>query len=433
MKVMIIGSGGREHAIAESISKSKRVRKVYVAPGNPGMAHVAEQIKLQDFKDIYSFVLEKHIDLVFIGPEQPLQDGIADYLEDKGVIVIGPSKSAARLETSKIFAKSLMQRYNIPTADYRTFSDYEQAADYIEQIAYPTVIKADGLAAGKGVFIAMNEEEALSAIQKLMLAQDFGKAGESIVIEEYLIGYEASVFAFTDGRSYKSTILSHDYKKIYDNDKGPNTGGMGAYAPVDISQEKIDAIDQTIFKPLLSALKKESIEYKGIIYAGLIFTSKGIKVLEFNCRLGDPETQAVLPLLKTDFVDICESIACNRIEKLDLEWENMSAVSIVAASEGYPNKYESGKLITIDKTLREDDSLKIYYSNVASNFYVKSRESEKEGSREEVLYSSGGRVLTLTALAPTIAEAHAKAYENIKKIKFANIFYRHDIGFISNE
>ncbi|MBW6516532.1 MAG: phosphoribosylamine--glycine ligase [Candidatus Cloacimonetes bacterium] len=433
MKVMIVGSGGREHAIAESIAKSNRVNKVYVTPGNPGMSSVAKQISSQDFKDIYNNVLDKHIDLVIIGPEQPLQEGIVDYLEDKGVMVIGPSKEAAKLETSKVFAKSLMQRYNIPTAEYRAFSDYDQATKYLEQISYPTVIKADGLAAGKGVYIAENEDNAFAAVQKLMLAKDFGRAGEQIVIEEFLNGFEASIFAFTDSRNYKSTILSHDYKKIYDGDKGPNTGGMGAYAPVKISKEQLDTIDNTIFNPLLSALKKECIEYKGVIYAGLIFTSKGIKVLEFNCRLGDPETQAVLPLMKTDLVDICEAIAYNRVEHLDLEWEKRSAVSIVAASEGYPGKCESSKLIAIDDSIGDDNSLRIFFSNVDMGVNEQSSNLENVGMRDRVLYSSGGRVLTLTALASTIQEARTKAYNSIEKIKFDNIYYRRDIGLLNNQ
>ena len=417
MKVMIIGSGGREHAITESIAKSKRVSKIFVSPGNPGMKGIAETIKANDFNEIYHTILDKHIDLVFIGPEQPLQDGLADYLEDKGVTVIGPSRIGAQLETSKAFAKSLMQKYNIPTAEYCEFSDHQQAVEYIRNTSFPTVIKADGLAAGKGVFIAQNYEEALSALQKIMLNRDFGNAGKKIIIEEFLSGFEASIFAFTDGRSYQTTILSHDYKKIFAGDKGPNTGGMGAFAPVRIDQTELDQIEERIFKPLLKGLKCECIEYKGVIYAGLIFTPQGIKVLEFNCRLGDPETQAVLPLLETDLVDICEAIAFNKVDTLQLTWKDMSAVTVVAASEGYPGKSETGQLITIDPSLQESDFLKIFYSNVTQD-------------REKRFYTSGGRVLTLTALAPTISEARDKVYENLNKIKFSNIYYRHDIGLL---
>ncbi len=415
MKVMIVGSGGREHAVADSIARSSRVSKVYVAPGNAGMTDLAELINYSDFKDLYKVILDKHIDFVFIGPEQPLKDGLVDYLDDKGVPVIGPTRIAAQLETSKIFAKDIMHRYNIPTAEYRTFSEYETAADYLDSVSYPTVIKADGLAAGKGVIIANNNDEAISALQQIMLTKDFGSAGDRVVIEEFLSGFEASVFAFTDGRNFKTTIFSHDYKKILDDDKGLNTGGMGAFAPVDLTPEQIKMVDQLIFEPLLKGLKRECIEYKGVIYAGLIFTSEGIKVLEFNCRLGDPETQAVLPLLETDFMEIGEAIACNRVEQLQLRWKNLSSVSIVAASEGYPRKSESGKLITIDESIRHDDSLKLYFSNVTR---------QQDGQ----LQSAGGRVLTLTALAPSIPEAYAKAYANIEKIKFANIYYRRDIG-----
>src|SRR5690554_6688368 len=428
MKVMVVGSGGREHAIAHSVAKSKRVEKVYVTPGNVGMLDIAEIIPSSNFKDIYNIVLDKKIDLVIIGPEQPLQEGISNYLDEMGVTVIGPNREAARLESSKVFAKALMQKYGIPTAVYRTFSDYKQAAQYIKShssqrlgedseqpaLSYPLVIKADGLAAGKGVLILHNEGDALSALRKMMIDKAFGQSGEQVIIEEYLQGYEASVFAFTDGTDYQMTVLSHDYKKIFDKDLGPNTGGMGAYAPVELSEELFKEIEEMIFNPLLKGLKKENIEYKGVIYAGLIFPEDGMKVLEFNCRLGDPETQAVLPLLETDFVDICESIASERLGDLQLSWKDLASVTVVAASEGYPGKSETGKVITMNNPI-VNDNLQIFFSNVKHD----------QAGR---LITSGGRVLAVTALAPTLSEASIKAYENLYKIKFDNIYFRKDIA-----
>ncbi len=428
MKVMVIGSGGREHAITHAVAKSKRVDKVYVTPGNAGMMDIAEIIPSHSFKDIYNIVLDRNIDMVIVGPEQPLQEGLSNYLDDKGITVIGPSREAARLETSKVFAKSLMQKYGIPTAVYQTFTEYGQAAQFIKtnssqkldrnssynNFTYPVVIKADGLAAGKGVIIAHNEGDALAALRKMMLDKDFGQSGERVIIEEYLKGYEASVFAFTDGIDYKMTILSHDYKKIFDKDLGPNTGGMGAYAPVEVPEELLKEIEESIFEPLMKGLKRENIEYKGVIYAGLIFTEEGIKVLEFNCRLGDPETQAVLPLLETDFVDVCAAIASKGLKDLNLQWKNSAAITVVAASDGYPGKYESGKVISIDDSIINDERL-VFYANVKRN-------SEKR------LITSGGRVLSVTALAPTVAEASIKAYEGLYKINFENIYFRKDIA-----
>ena len=419
MKVLIVGSGGREHAIADAIARSNRVSKVFVTPGNAGMAGVASLIGSQNFKDIYNIVLDKHIDFVVIGPEQPLQDGLADYLEERGVAAIGPYQCAARIETSKAFAKDLMKRYNIPTADYRIFTEFQEALTYVYQTDLPLVIKADGLAAGKGVIIAEDRETAVAALNRIMLDKDFGAAGNSVVIEEYLTGYEGSIFAFTDGRDYKMTIVSHDYKKVFDDDRGPNTGGMGAYAPVKVSDAIMKEIAVRVFDPLLDGLKRESIEYRGIIYAGLIFTERGIKVLEFNARLGDPETQAVLPLMETDFVDVCEAIACCKVADLELKWKRGAAVSVVAASHGYPGKYDSGKLISIDNSIYDDENLKLYFANVIRD-------------AEMGTFSSGGRVLSLTAIAPTLSEAHDKAYQNVKKIGFENIYYRTDIGKIEH-
>lgn len=415
MKVLVVGSGGREHALADSLSKSRKISKVFVTNGNDGMRNVARIHETKTFKDIYQLVLDNHIDFVVVGPEQYLHDGLTDYLEERGINVVGPNKKAAQIETSKVFAKHFMHKHNIPTAHFAAFSRYEDAAAHISDLSYPVVIKADGLAAGKGVIIAENEDQAYAALQKMLLARDFDNAGNRVVIEEFLSGFEASLFAFTDGSNYKMTILSHDYKRIYDNDRGDNTGGMGAYAPVNISPDQLEEIGKSIFDPLIKGFKEESIEYKGILYAGLIFTETGVKVLEFNCRLGDPETQSVLPLLKTDFTDVCEAIISGKVDRLELEWEDSSAVTIVAASDGYPHKYRSGMEVIIDETIFLDNSLKVFFSNVRYDDIGR-------------LISSGGRVFSLTALAPTISEARSKAYENIKKINFANSYYRHDIA-----
>jgi phosphoribosylamine--glycine ligase len=439
MKAMIIGSGGREHAIAEAFARSKKIGKIFVSPGNPGMNKIAEPLLTKDFRELYEVICSRKVDLVFIGPEQPLKDGLSDYLMHKGIKVVGPSREAAQLETSKVFSKNFMRRYRIPTSNYAVFSEYREAASFIMNITeannsdtgllestaahdntdkpnrYPLVIKADGLAAGKGVIIAQNKEEALAALNKMMFTKEFGGAGDRVIIEDYLYGSEASVFAFTDGRDFEMTILSRDYKKALDNDNGLNTGGMGAFAPVSMSDEIVSEIKEKVFYPLLNGLLSESIEYKGVIYAGLMLTKQGLHVLEFNCRLGDPETQAVLPLLETDFIDICDAVTDNKIKRLELKWKSLAAVSVVAASQGYPGKYESGKLISIDPTLLEQESLRLYFSNVEEN-------------EEKKMVSSGGRVLTLTALAPTIAQARIKAYDHIERIKFSNKFYRTDIA-----
>ncbi len=415
MNVLVIGNGGREHAIVSSFAASSRVKKVFATPGNPGMVDTAEILNFNNFEDIYKLILTHKIDLVFVGPEQYLDKGLADFLQERRITVIGPNQYASKLETSKTFAKELMTRYNIPTADFKVFSDYSAALNSIKKQSYPLVIKADGLAGGKGVFIVQSEHEASVALRTIMYDKKFGQAGDRIIFEEFLQGWEASIFAFTDGKDYKLTIASQDHKRLNNGNQGPNTGGMGAYAPVDKVSLFFDRINSDIFSPLFKALSKEDIEYKGVLYAGLIFTDKGPKVLEFNCRLGDPETQAVLPLLQTDLVDVCEAIDCNRVEDLVLSWKDQYAVNIVAAAKGYPGKSEKGKLIKIDKEVINRDDLRVFFGNT-------------ETDHNKNILTSGGRVLSLTALGSSLEIAVKKAYENINHVHFDDIYFRTDIA-----
>jgi phosphoribosylamine--glycine ligase len=416
MKVLVIGNGGRESAIVRALSKSKRVTKIYASPGNPGMSQEAELIEFKDFGQMYNDIVKYRIDLVVVGPEQYLSEGIVDYLSKRNVPAIGPNKMGAQLESSKLFAKKLMQKNGIPTANFVTFTEYQDALNYVKNVKYPIVIKADGLAAGKGVFISENHEQSALALRQMMKDMIFGAAGAQVVIEDFLVGWEGSVFAFTDGDNYQLTVVSQDHKRIYDGDLGPNTGGMGAYAPIDSASPYLPQIAKEIFDPLLKGLKQEGILYKGVIYAGIIFTAEGPYILEYNCRLGDPETQAVLPLLETDFVDICESIHANEIKKLDLKWQDKYSVNVVAASKGYPDKYEKEKLVTINPKLNEMDDVELFYANV----------TRKNNSNE--LYTDGGRVLSLTALASTLPEAISKVYTALEYVNFDNIYYRKDIA-----
>ena len=416
MKVLVIGNGGRESAIVRTLSKSSKVSQVFASPGNVGMLKEAKLLEFKSFQDTYNEIVNNRIDLVIVGPEQYLSEGIVDYLSERKVPVIGPTKQAAMLESSKVYAKEQMQRYNIPTAEFASFTSLKDAQNYIKKAKYPLVIKADGLAAGKGVVIADNYEQASNALVQMMEELAFGNAGARVVIEEYLVGWEGSVFAFTDGDDYKLTIFSQDHKRILDGDLGANTGGMGAYAPLDLAAPYIQEIEKSVFQPLFNGLKKEGVKYQGILYAGMIFTEKGPYVLEYNCRLGDPETQAVLPLLKTDFIDICEAIDSEQIRHLNLEWSDQYAVNIVAASQGYPDKYDKGKLITVDPKLYDIEGVELFYANVA----------KKDNS--DNLYTDGGRVLSLTALAESLDDSIVKAYSAMDLIHFENMYYRKDIA-----
>ncbi len=412
MRILIIGSGAREHAIADAFNRSPKVQKIFVSPGNAGIKKNYSLLPFVSFEEIVTQVTENQIDIVFIGPEHYLADGIVDYLEKNKIKVIGPSQKASRLESSKIFAKNLMQKLHIPTAFHREFHNLDEALLYSVHCSYPQVIKADGLAAGKGVRIVQNPIEAKYFLDELMNSNKYGNAGNSVIMEEFLEGWEASVFAFCDGLHFQTTIFAQDHKRLLDNDMGPNTGGMGAYAPVLAAEVYRSQVEDIIFKPIFNELSAEGYPFKGILYAGLMITKQGPKVVEFNCRLGDPETEVILPLLKTDIYEICTRILQCEMDSITLEWNSGFAVGVVAAAAGYPEVYEKGAEIQILGKLDTDTHL--YYAGVSSY--------------DDKLVTNGGRVLCLTALAEDMDTAIAKVYKNLQMIHFDHWQYRHDIA-----
>lgn len=412
MKVLIVGSGGREHAIAWKCAQSKKIDSIFVAPGNPGMENVARLIPLHTTEELVHFAKSEAIDLTIIGPEKPLTEGIVDTFEKEGLAVIGPSKKAAELEGSKVFAKTFMKRYHIPTADFEVFDQIVPTLNYLLQLPFPVVLKVDGLAAGKGVFICDNYTEAETVLNHIINYKLFGDAGSKVVIEEYLKGEEASLFAFCDGEHFSSTILSQDHKQIWDGDTGPNTGGMGAYAPAIYSKDIKKEINEKIIAPTLKGMKKEGRPFKGILYAGVMLTKDGVKVLEYNCRFGDPETQVILPLLDNDIVDVFEAILKERIDEVELNWKNRSAINVVIASGGYPGEYKSDFPIKgLDKV---SDEVLIFYAGV-----------KKE---KEALLSNGGRVLSITAFGDDLRDAQDKVYKEVAKVSFTGSYHRKDIA-----
>lgn len=411
MKILVLGSGAREHAIAVKFEESQQVNMVIVSPGNGGIAQEFECVELPSFADIVTYVKNNMIDMVFVGPEQPLSEGVVDYLEAAGIVAIGPNKKASQIESSKAFAKDLMKRYNVPTADYEVFTHYTEAQKYLSHCAYPIVFKADGLAAGKGVVIVNSQAEAEQELKEFMLDSKFGDAGSTLVIEEFLQGWETSIFAFCDGEDFVTTIFSMDHKQLEAGDKGPNTGGMGAIAPIIEAEKYKFEIEKEVFAPVLAGMKKEGAPFKGVLYCGLMMTEQGFKVIEFNCRFGDPETQVVLPLLKTDLVDICLAIHEQRVKELELLWQDQFAINIVCASAGYPGEYEKGKEILITDIV--DDS-KVYYAGVKYS--------------QGKLLTNGGRVLGVTSLSYNREELIKKAYSLVENIVFQGKIIRTDIG-----
>ena len=415
MNVLVIGRGGREHAIARKLFESERVKKVFVAPGNPGMADVAELVSIEETKhqELVAFAKENAIALTVIGPETPLLNGLADDFEKENLQVFGPNSRAAVIEGSKSFAKNLMRDYHIPTAEYETFSDYEQAKAYIEKVGAPIVIKADGLAAGKGVVVAMTMQEAMEAIHDMLVGAKFGEASAKVVIEEYLDGEEFSLMAFVNGDKVYPMVIAQDHKRAFNGDKGPNTGGMGAYSPVpQISDSMVQAAVDAILQPTVHAMISEGRRFTGILYAGLIATEKGTKVIEFNARFGDPETQVVLPRLKTDFVDTLEAVLAG--EDLDLEWHDEAVIGVVVAAEGYPGTYTKGAVIKGLDKIQPDAH--IYHAGTAKN---------GEGN----LVSNGGRVLLVAAKGNDLAAAQRQVYKEVEHIEKEGLFWRTDIGY----
>lgn len=417
MKVLIVGGGGREHALAWKISQSPKADKLYCAPGNGGIASLAQcvPIKATDIEGIFSFAKSEKIDLVVVAPDDPLAAGMVDALEAAGIRAFGPQKDAAVIESSKVFSKNLMKKYGIPTASYEVFDNGEKAISYLTDISYPAVIKADGLALGKGVIIAQNYDEAVKAVHSLMEDKVFGSAGDRIVIEEFLTGPEVSILAFTDGKTLVPMISSQDHKRALDNDKGLNTGGMGTFSPSRLYTSEInDYCMKNIFMPTIEAMNKEGRKFKGVLYFGLILTPDGPKVLEYNARFGDPETQVVLPHLKTDIIDIFEAIIDERLDSVKIEWENKAAVCVILASGGYPGKYRTGFEITGISDAEKDPSVVVFHAGTKL-------ESGK-------YFTAGGRVLGVTAVADTIDDARTKAYNAVGKIHFENMHFRTDIG-----
>ncbi len=422
MKVLIVGSGGREHAIAASVAKSPKADKIYCAPGNAGIASVAEcvDIKAMELEKLADFAEENDIDLTIVGMDDPLVAGIVDVFEERGLRVFGPRKNAAIIEGSKVFSKNLMKKYNIPTAAYETFDNPEDAAGYLKKCSYPIVLKADGLALGKGVLICKDHDEAVRGIKTIMQDKQFGSAGDRIVIEEFLVGREVSVLCYCDGKTIKPMTSAQDHKRAKDNDEGLNTGGMGTFSPSPFyDDEAREFCEKYVFQPTIDAMAEEKREFKGILFVGLILTETGPKVLEYNARFGDPEAQVVLPRMKTDIIDVIEACIDGKLDETDLEFEDNAAVCVILASDGYPEKYEKGKVISGLERFDGKDDYYVFHSGTA----------KKDGN----IVTNGGRVLGVTAKGDTLKEARKKAYEAAEWIDFENKYMRNDIGKAINE
>ncbi|HZP26730.1 MAG TPA: phosphoribosylamine--glycine ligase [Dehalococcoidia bacterium] len=416
MNVLILGSGGREHAIAWKLRQSAKLTDLWVAPGNAGTAALARNLDLSanDADGIIAACREHRIDLVVVGPEQPLAEGLVDRLAAEGIAAFGPSREAARIESSKAFAKDLLLASDIPTAASATFTSLTAARDYVIGLAQPPVVKADGLAGGKGAFVCDSKDEALKALSQMMEERVFGEAGGTVVIEERLSGREVSAHAFTDGVTVRPMPFACDYKRVYDGDQGPNTGGMGAYSPplwLDEAAEPL--IHETITEATVRALAERGSRFRGVLYPGLMMTESGPKVLEFNARFGDPETQVLLPRLKSDLLDILWAAANDRLDEVDIDWSTDACVAVVMASGGYPDDYPTGKPIAGLATVEPDVMV----------FHAGTAQSEDDG-----VVTTGGRVLSVVAMAPTLAEARARAYANVQRIHFSRAHYRKDIA-----
>lgn len=415
MSVLVIGSGGREHAICHSLAKSPKTGKLYCLPGNAGISEIAEcvNISVMDFDAIIKFVGEhSDITMTVVAPDDPLAAGLVDLLESKGYRAFGPRKNAAIIEASKAFSKNLMKKYKIPTADYEEFDSYDKAMDYIKKADYPLVVKADGLALGKGVIICEKLEDGINAVNDMMVDNKFKDAGKKIIVEEFMTGKEVSILAFTDGKTIKPMVSSQDHKRAYDNDKGLNTGGMGTFSPSKVYTKEIaEETMKNIILPTVDAMNSEGRSFKGVLYFGLMLTDKGVRVVEYNARFGDPETQVVLPRLKTDLYDIFDAIIDTRLDEINIEWSDDACVCVILASGGYPQDYAKGLEISIGEL---DEGVTLYHAGTKF--------------AEGKLVTNGGRVIGVTAKGKDIEEARKLAYANVNKISWKDMFYRSDIG-----
>ena len=421
MKVLVVGNGGREHAITWKLAQSPKIKELYTAPGNAGTARIAQNLDIaaNDIKSLAKAAQQKNIDLVVVGPEVPLSEGIVDHLESLGIPAFGASKLAAEIESSKVFSKALMQKYNIPCAKSVSFTDYAQAKEYVQKQKLPIVIKADGLAAGKGVVVALKMEEALAALTDFMQDKKLGAAANQVLVEEFLAGREMSYFAFSDGINVLPMVSACDYKRVNDGDKGPNTGGMGSYSPPVFDSPALQklAMDM-IMVPTIKAMAQEGRQYRGVLYGGLMVNKESVKVLEFNARFGDPETQVILPRLKTDLLDIILAIVKGKLNQINIECSDDACVGVVMASGGYPGNYKTG--LPISGLLDVDSDVMVFHAGT------------KIGATPWEVLTNGGRVLTVAAMGKTIAEAREKAYNNVSRIHFDGCHYRKDIALFKS-
>lgn len=417
MKILVVGGGGREHALAWKLKQSPRAERIFCAPGNAGTAEVAENVAIQvnDLPGLVRFAKEDEIGLTVVGPDDPLAAGIVDLFQAEGLRVFGPSKSAARLESSKVFAKALMRQNKIPTARGAAFTGCEAAFAFVGEARFPIVIKADGLALGKGVIIARDAKEARAAIDSMMTQRRFGDAGMRVLVEECLTGSECSLHALLDGTSYRMLATARDHKRAFDGDTGPNTGGMGAFSPADNFDAELQTeFDRAVMRPLLDGLKETGVVFRGLLFPGLMITADGLRVLEFNCRFGDPETQVILPRLKSDLLELLEAAIDGTLAGTAIEWDERAAVTVVLASGGYPGKYDVGKAIHGLEKLSEATDVHVFHA----------------GTRKEngAVVTAGGRVLAVTALGESMAAARARAYEAVSEVTFEGCHYRRDIA-----
>ena len=423
MNILVVGSGAREHAITWSLSNSPRVSRVFAVPGNAGTASVGTNLpgSAEDLDALARSAQTHDIDLTVVGPEVPLANGIVDRFDELDLPIFGPTKAAARMEASKAFAKELMRNHGVPGPQFRVLHSYSEALSYVFQYDGPVVVKADGLAAGKGAFVCSGKEEAQKAVHECMKARAFGAAGDTVVVEEYLEGREVSVFAFSDGRHLSPLVAACDYKRLLDGDAGPNTGGMGSYAPPEFWTPQLeDRVREEIMSPVVKALLEMGAAYKGVLYAGLILTAAGPKVLEFNCRLGDPEGQVILPLLKTDLVDVMLASINGGVDKLSIEWHPGACVAVVMASGGYPGEYING--LPIEGLEDVDDNVEVFHAG-----------TRLAGKGEEGrILTDGGRLLTVISRGTTLAQAREKAYDNVRRIHAEGVHFRTDIGLVGN-